>query len=173
MKKVEKPLFVENLTQELKDATSLVLVDYSGLSVKAQQELKSRLSECGAKLIVVKNTLFRLATKTTSLPPEIAVDAVLTGPTALVVTEADPIAPIQVLAKFAKEFEIPQLKVGVVEGAFQTKVDLEKLSTLPSKEVLFAQVVGNISAPLYALVSTLEGNIQKLLYILNEKSKSN
>jgi large subunit ribosomal protein L10 len=172
MKRSEKPIFVENLAAELKEASSVVMVDYSGLSVKLQQELKTQLSGIGAKLLVVKNTLFRLASQTAGLPKEISTDSVLSGPNALIITEADPIAPIQVLAKFAKEFEIPRLKVGVVEGSFQTKEALAMLSTLPSKDALFAQALGIAASPVYGIVGVLEANIQKLLFILDQKVKN-
>ncbi len=171
MKKSEKPLFVENLTQQLKTAKAFVLVDYTGLTVKMQQELKKRLREIGADMSIVKNTLFKRAGTDAKLAENTLTDTVLSGPTALVVTEKDPIAPLQILYKFAKEFELPHFKVGIIDGSFQDKAALEKLATLPSKEVLYAQTVGALASPMYGLVGTLQGNIQKLLYILNEKAK--
>ncbi len=171
MNKTEKFLQVENLSAQIKAASSVVLVDYSGLSVKAQQDLKKRLSEVNATMEVVKNTLFKLAGKDAGAPEEVISDTVLTGPIAIVVTEDDPIAPLQVLSKFAKEFEIPNLKIGIVEGKYQDKETLVTLSTLPGKDVLAAQVVGAIGAPMYGLVGTLEGNLQKLLFVLSEASK--
>ncbi|OGM19331.1 50S ribosomal protein L10 [Candidatus Woesebacteria bacterium RIFCSPHIGHO2_01_FULL_37_10] len=171
MKKSEKPFYVENLSGQLKSATSVVLVDYSGLSVKKQQELKKRLKEVGAGMYIVKNRLFKLAGTSAKINDETLTDKVLSGPTALVITEADPIAPLQILGKFAKEFEIPQLKVGIVEGRLQDKEHLTRLSILPSKEVLYAQVLGGLSSPMYGIVSVLQGNLQKLVFILNEKVK--
>jgi large subunit ribosomal protein L10 len=172
MRKSDKQPFVENLTTELKSATSVVLVDYAGLSVKMQQELKKRLKESGAKMTIAKNTLFRIAAKDAGYPEEVGQDAVLSGPTALIMTKDDPIAPLQVIAKYAKEFEIPQFKIGIIEGGFQDKEALVKLSKLPGKEVLFAQAVGAVAAPMYGLVGTLQGNLQKLIWILQEKAKS-
>lgn len=171
MKKAEKTLFVQNLTEELKSATSIVLVDYTGLTVKAQQELKKRLREVGAKLAIVKNTLFRLAGTNAKVSQDTLTDTVLTGPTALIVTKDDPIAPIQILGKFAQEFELPQLKVGVIDGKFQDKESLLLLSKLPSKEILLGQAVGTIAAPMYGIVSVLRGNLEKLVYVLNAKVK--
>jgi len=172
MKKVEKNLFVENLTQELKSAAGVVLVDYTGLSVKLQQELKKRLAQVGAKMLVVKNTLFKLAGKSAEVPEETLNDTALSGPTAIVISEKDSIAPLQVLAKYAKEHEILNFKVGIVDGMFQDKDSLLKLSQLPSKEVLLAQSVGAIGAPLYGIVTTLQGNLQKLLFLLQNSGKS-
>lgn len=171
MRKQEKSFFVQNLAAELKSASSVVLVDYSGLNVKAQQDLKKRLKEVEAKMVVVKNTLFKLAAQSIKAEKEVITDTVLSGPTAVVITEKDPIAPLQVLAKFAKELEIPQLKVGIIEGSFQNKESLIALSKLPGKDALIAQAMGAISAPLYGLVATLQGNLQKLVYILEQKSK--
>lgn len=168
MKKAEKPFFVENLAEELKSAESVILVDYSGLSVKMQQELKRRLTEVGAKMLVVKNTLFKLAGKAAKVPAETLTDTILTGQTALVLSEEDPISSLHVLGKFAVEFEVPQLKVGIIEGSFQDKGTLTTLSKLPGKEALVAQVVGTIGAPMYSLVGTLEANMQKLVLVLEQ-----
>ena len=171
MKKTEKSFFVQNLTEELNSANTLVLVDYSGLSVKMQQDLKKRLAEISSKLLVVKNSLFKLAGEKAGLPQETLTDTVLSGPTALVVTEEDPIAPLQVLAKFAKEFGILNLKAGVIEKDFQDKDSLTTLSKLSSKNVLLEQVVSAIGSPLFGLVGTLQGNTQKLISILDQAAK--
>lgn len=171
MKKEEKIFFVQNLTEELKTATSIILLDYSGLGVKKQQELKRRLASVDAKMTVVKNTLFRLAGKSAELPEKLLSDTILSGPTAYVITEADPIAPLHVIYKFSQEFEIPHLKVGIVEGNFQERSHLEILAKLPGKDVLFAQAIGTIASPIYLALSTLKENLEKLLYILKEKSK--
>ena len=107
MKKAEKTFFVDNLTEELKAAKSVVLVNYSGMGVAKQQELKKQLSEVGSKMIVVKNTLLKLAGEKAEINPQVLEESVLSGQTALIVSEVDPIGPIQVLGKFAKESEIP------------------------------------------------------------------
>ncbi len=172
MKRTEKSIFVENLTEELKGANSWVLIDYSGLNVKTQQELKKKLKEVGARMAVVKNTLFKLAGESAKAPKEILSDSALAGPTALIISEDDPFAPLQILGTFTLEYEFPHFKVGVIEGSYQDKNSLIKLSKLPSKEILVGQAVGAIGAPLYGIVGALQGNLQKLIYILNEKAKS-
>lgn len=172
MKKAEKPIFVDNLTEELKSAKSVVLINYSGTNVKAQQDLKKRLKEAGARMVIVKNTLLKRAGEKSGVPAEILEDSVLSGQTALVLADEDPVAPLQVLGKFAKEFEIPQLKVGVIEGMFQDKDSLVRISQLPGKNVLLGQLLGALMAPEYGLIGTLQGNLQKLLFILKEKAKA-
>ncbi len=171
MKKQEKETFVENLQNDIKDAAAIYLVDYTGLSVKLQQDLKKKLREVDASMVVVKNTLLKIAGQNAKLPDEALTDTVLSGQTALIVANVDPIAPLQIVAKFVKENEIPQFKVGIVENSFQDKTALIKLASLPGKEVLYAQTVGAIGAPLYGLVGTLQGNIQKLLFILKSKAE--
>jgi|SRR3989344_7084653 len=172
MKKSEKPFFVDNLAEELKSATSVVLVDYTGLTVKLQQEMKKTLKQIGARMFVAKNTLFRLAADKAKLPKDTTSDTALTGPTAFILTEADPIAPLQVIYKFALEHELPQFKVGIVEGNFQDKEALSMLAKLPSKDVLLAQAVGTIAGPMYGLVGVLQGNLQKLLYLIQKARES-
>lgn len=173
MKKIEKNLFVENLTQELLSATCVVLIDYTGLSVKMQQDLKKKLAICGAKILIVKNTLFKLAGKSAKVPEETLSDTVLSGPTAIIISEKDSIAPLQVLAKFAKENEVLNFKVGIIDKSFQDKDSLINLSTLPSREILLGQAVGAVASPLYGLVATLQGNLQKLVYIIREVADKN
>lgn len=170
MLKQQKVELVENLTKELQGAKSLVLVNYTGLNVKSQQELKRRLNESGAHMIVVKNTLLKRAIESAKIDNKMATDDILSGQTALVIAEGDPIAPIQALGKFAKEQELPKFKVGVVEGAFQDSQSLSKLSTLPGRDILLGQVLGALMSSQYGLVGTLQGNIQKLLFILKQKA---
>lgn len=172
MIKSEKIDLVKDLASELRSATSVVLVDYNKLTVKQQQALKVKLEEVNAYMQVVKNTLFKRAAGEVKLTKEVMEDTVLTGPTAMVIGSDDPIAPLQALYKFSKEFEVPNLKVGIVDGIFQGKEELEKLAKLPSKNVLFAQVVGALAAPMTGITYTLQANIQKLLYILSAKAKN-
>lgn len=171
MKTIDKKAFVKDLATQLTNSTSVVLVNYSGLTVSMQQDLKKKLSTVGAQMVVVKNTLFKLAGTEAKMPEEALSDAILAGPTAMVITEADPIAPLQIISKFAKEFEITNFKVGIVEKKFQDKNALETLSKLPGKDVLAAQVVGALSGPMYGIVGVLQANLQKLVFILDQASK--
>lgn len=170
MKKAEKTIFVENLTEELKSAKSVVLVNYAGLSVKMQQELKKRLKEAGASMLVVKNTLLKRAGEAAKIEPELLTDTILQGQTALVIAKEDPIAPISVLGKFSKEFEVPKFKVGILEGNIENADSLAKISALPGKDALLGQVLGTLMSPSYGLVGTLNANLQKLVYVLKAKA---
>lgn len=170
MNKQNKKDLVVNLTPKLKGATSIVFVNYQGLSVTLQQKLKEELKAVNSDMTVVKNTLIRIAGKEAGLPEEALSDEVLSGQTAVISTEGDAVAPIQALGKFVKANQIPNFKVGIVEGKYQDKEALLKISTLPTKDALFAQVVGSIMSPMYGLTATLQGNLQKLVYILSQKA---
>lgn len=170
MLKQDKIQLVSDLAPKLKSATSVILVNYTGLSVAAQQALKTALHEVGASMTVVKNTLIKRAAEEAKLDSQVITDEILSGQTAIITTEGDSVSPIQVLGKFAKENNVPQFKVGIVEGNFQDKESLTKISTLPTKEVLYSQVVGSLMSPSYGLVGVLQGNLQKLVYILKEVS---
>lgn len=170
MNKQDKINLVDDLSSKLKKATSLVLVNYVGLSVSLQQALKSRLKEVGSNMVVVKNTLIKRAGEEAGIAKEVLTDEVLSGQTALIISESDAISSIQVIGKFAKEFNIPQFKVGIVEGSFQDKDSLIKLSTIPNRDVLLSQVLGSLMSPSYGLVGVLQGNLQKLIYVLKEVS---
>lgn len=172
MLKAQKVTLVDNLIAELKDAKSLVLVNYTGLNVKAQQELKKRLKEAGGRMVVVKNTLLKRAIESTKIDSKLAADEILSGQTAIIIANDDPIAPVQVMGKFAKEYELPKFKVGVIDGSFQDSESLGKISLLPSRDALLGQVLGALMTPMYGLTSTLDGNLQKLVFILNSKASS-
>ena len=168
--RTNKSDLISGLSPKLKSASSIVFVNFAGLSVGLQQKLKLELKAIGSDMTVVKNTLIKLAGKEAGLKEEVLTDEVLSGQTALIMTEGVAIAPIQVLGKFVKENQVPQFKVGIIEGAFQNKEALLKISTLPTKETLYSQVVGSLMSPMYGLVGTLNGNMQKLVYILKEVS---
>lgn len=161
---------MEDLSEDLESSKGLVLVNFAGMGVKTQQELKKRLKEVGASFVVVKNTLLKKAAEVAKIDAKVIEGSILTGQTALVIAGEDSLAPIQIIGKFAKEFTVPQMKVGIVEGNFQDKEGLEVLSKLPGRDALLGQVLGSLTAPQYGLIGTLQGNIQKLLYVLKSKA---
>jgi large subunit ribosomal protein L10 len=173
MNKQDKKDLVVSLTPRLKDAKSVVFVNFAGLSVSLQQKLKLELKAIGSDMTVVKNTLIKLAGKEAGINDAVLTDEVLSGQTALILSNDDAVAPIQVLGKFVKENQVPQFKVGIVEGNFQDKDSLIKISALPSKDILYSQVIGSLMSPMYGLVGTLNGNMQKLIYILQTKAGDN
>ena len=146
MAKVElKQPIVEEISANIKDAQSVVLVDYRGLTVEQDTNLRKQLREAGITYKVYKNTMMNFAFKGTdyeSLAPY------LEGPSAIAISTTDATAPARVLCKFAKEAPQLEVKGGVVEGAFYDAKGVEVLSTIPSREELLAKFLGSIQSPI-------------------------
>jgi large subunit ribosomal protein L10 len=163
-----KILTVENLAQKLKDAKSVVLTDYQGLDVKQISNLRSLVKEAGGEFEVVKNTLLRRAAADAKAPLE---DAVLTGPTAVLWSWEDEISPLKVMDKFAAENEFPKAKAGLLGDQVLSADKIRELAALPGQSELQTRLVGFLNAPIYGLVSNLQGNLRKLVYTLQAVSK--
>ena len=170
--KQDKKDKVKKLTDTLADAKSVVFVDYTGMDMPMQEGFRGALRETGAKMTIAKNTLIQIAGKKAGLPEESLTDTVLEGQTAIVIATDDAVAPIQALGKFVKANEMPKIKAGVVEGTFADEAGVVKITKLPTKEELSAQVVGAVAAPMYAAVGVLNANLQKLVYILDQARQS-
>lgn len=171
MKKQDKKSLVERLSKSLREAKSVTLVDFTGMNINTQQDLKKKLKEAASKMLVAKNTLIKIAADEAKLPKEITDEAILSGQTAIVTSSDDPVSPIQTLGKFAKENTSLKFKAGVLDGIFQNKESLLAISALPSKEVLVGQTVGSVAGPMYALISNLENKVQEFMAIINAKVK--
>lgn len=174
MKRPEKITFVQNLTNDLNGAKSVVLIDPSYLSVKQQVNLRRRLREAGGKIAVVKNTLLeRSLVQTPNYKDQVKeLKPSLDGQTAIVMAQEDELAPLQVIGKFIREFELPKLKVGIVGNNVYDSSALLALSHLPGREVLAGQAIGALMGPLYGIAGVLQGKMQELVYILSTKANS-
>lgn len=161
---------VKILTEKLEKAKSLVLADYRGLTVDKQQELRNNLREVGGELSVVKNSLLEIALKKTnfSLPDN---QLPIAGPTILLLSFEDEIAPLKILYNFAQENEIPKIKFGFLNHDFLEENKIETFAQLASREELQAKLVSLLSSPLRGTVYVLKGNLNKLVMILEELKK--
>ena len=157
--------------QELKDKLShsktVVLADYKGLSVAKLTQLRNRLKTCEAELKIIKNTLLNLAFKAGQydIPQK---DKELTGPTAIIFAYQDEVAPVKVLYEFAREFDLPRFKIGFLGKDFLSADRVKQLGQLPPRDILLAQVVAGLDAPLTGLARVLQGNLTKLVYVLEQ-----
>lgn len=167
MKKERKVKIVENLKEKLGKAKSFVLTDYRGLTHRQMEEIKRALKESGADFIVTKNTLLKLATGKKE-----EIDPFLTGPTAILFSYQDEIAPLGVLAKFIKNFGLPQVKVGIIGEKILSSEEILRLASLPSREILLGQLIRSLKSPLYRTAYALNFNIQKLNLILKGVRKN-
>ena len=148
-----KKAVVETLTGKIKEATSVVFVDYKGITVAQDADLRNQFREAGVEYSVVKNTLTRFATKNNGYD----FDEVLNGTTAMASTTGDPIAPARIVCEFAKKNKgTLSIKGGVVEGSVLTANQLNGFGELPSKNALVASVLGTFLAPISSLAFVLD-----------------
>lgn len=146
MAKVElKAPVVAEISEAIKDAQSVVLVDYRGLTVEQDTALRKQLREAGINYKVYKNTMMNFAFKGT---PCEELCQHLEGTNALAVCMEDATAPARILAKYAKEVPTLELVAGVVEDAYYDKAGIEALSKVPSREELLGKLLGSIQSPI-------------------------
>ena len=148
-----KKAVVEALTGKINEATSVVFVDYKGISVAQDTALRKQFRDAGVEYAVVKNTLTNFAAKNAGYD----FSKVLNGTTAMASTTGDPIAPARIVCEFAKKNKIAlSIKGGVVEGSTLSADQLNKFGELPSKAALVGQVLGTFLAPLARLACVLD-----------------
>lgn len=163
--KPEKKAAVSDLKDRLQRAQSVVLTNYRGLKVADANRLRRTLQQAGVEYRVAKNTLIRIAAHDLGLQ---GLDPYLEGPTALVISYDDPVAPAKHLTEFAKKTkDVFELKAGVLEGQVIDAEGVKDLAATPPKEELIAKLMGSIQSPLVGLVSVLQGNVRELVYALN------
>ena len=148
----EKKVAVSNLTEDLKNAVAGVLVDYRGITVEQDTELRRKFREAGVEYKIVKNSLLRFASKEVGLDE---LDSVLHGPTAIAFHREDMVAPAKILADYAKTNEVIEIKSGFMEGKVISLDEIKTLAATPSKDVLIAKIMGSLNAPVSALARLL------------------
>ena len=148
-----KKAAVEVLSGKIQTATAVVFVDYKGINVAQDTDLRKQFRDAGVEYTVVKNTLTRFATKENGYD----FDEVLNGTTAMASTTGDPIAPARIVCEFAKKNKLPlAIKGGVVEGSVLSVDQLNGFGELPSKNALVASVLGTFLAPISSLAFVLD-----------------
>jgi len=158
--RTQKEESVTTLTAKLKAAPSMYVTDFTGLNVARITDLRRRLRQAGGEYVVVKNTLARRALNDARVA---GLDAHLAGPTALVLTGPDPVAAAKVLADFAREFEKPAVRVGLVDGKAVSPEQVKRLAALPSKAELLSQLGGALQAPMAGFVGALNGLLMNMV----------
>jgi large subunit ribosomal protein L10 len=168
MKREQKEQVVDELTQRLKAADTLLVADYRGLTMPQIDELRTRLLDSGARFTVVKNTLTRRAAEAAGA------DALLTlldGPSAIAFLEADGdmVAAAKALADSARETNVLEIRGGIMQGRAVTAEEVESLAKLPPEDVLRGQVLGAIVAPLTTLAGLLNAPLQNLVGLIDAR----
>ena len=154
MAKVElkQPVVIE-IKELLDGAESAVVVDYRGITVAQDTALRKKLREAGVSYKVYKNTMIRFAAKGTAFE---ALDPNLEGPTAIAVSKTDATAPARILAEFAKTAPALEIKGGVVEGNYYDAKGMEKISSIPSREILLGKLLGSMQSPITNIARVLK-----------------
>ena len=159
MAKVElKQPIVQEISETIKDAQSVVVVDYRGLTVAQDTLLRKQLREAGVSYKVYKNTLVSRAVEGTEFE---SLRDVLEGPSAFAVSTEDATAPARILAEFAKKAPALEIKAGVVEGTFYDAEGMKAIAEIPSRDVLVSRLLGSLQSPITNLARVLNQIAEK------------
>jgi large subunit ribosomal protein L10 len=167
---------VEQLKAKVTQASSIVAVDYRGMTVEHANDLRGKLRAAGGKTIeyrVAKNTLLRIATEGTPLQP---ISAHLSGPTAVAIAYDEPGPMAKVLVAFAKDNDKFKIKGGVVDGEAVDPAAIGQLATMPGKLELRGMLAGTLQSPLRNLAGTLQsllGHVRNALEQRQQKLEAN
>lgn len=174
MNREDKQAIVADLSGKFAKAKIAVVSDYRGLTVSTLEQLRRELKKNNAEIRVAKNTLLRRAVQDT---PFEGMQEHLTGTTAVTVSYDDPVAPAKILTDFAKDHPQLEIKTAVLEGKTLSFDDLKALSSLPSKEVLLAQVMSVMLAVPTSFVRVInavpQGFVNVLQALQEKKEKEN
>ena len=149
-----KKAIVDAMAEKMQAATAAVFVDYKGITVAQDTELRNKFREAGVEYTVVKNTLTRFAANKAGYSE---FDELLNGTTSMASTTGDPIAPARIVCEFGKKNKgVLKIKGGFVEGSVMSVEQLQGFGELPSKDALVAQVLGTFLAPISSLAFVLD-----------------
>jgi len=158
----KKEQIVTKLSEKVSHAKGLVFTNYQGLTHKQLENLKNKVKALDGDFVVTKNTLLKRAIENAKWKMENA----LNNATATLFLYSDPVGPLKEVAKAIKEFNLPVIKFGILDGEVLSEVEILKLSALPSRETLLAQLVFGLQSPISGLHRSLLWNIQKFVMTL-------
>lgn len=164
MKLEDKQQIVEELREKFERSKIVILTDYKGLNVAKVTELRRKLREFDIEYRVVKNSLLARASSDSDVS---LIKDMFKGPSAIALSYDDPVNPAKVLTEFAEENEKLEIKAGVMEGKALDPAGIKALSSLPSREVLLAQLLSAMNGVPTSLVRALNNIPVRLLNVLN------
>ena len=171
----QKENVVATLIEDLGEAGSVILADFTGVNVEAMTELRTQMRENNVTFTVVKNTLLRRIFNEIEVKDDEGVYSLMEGPTALAYA-VDEVLPIKIIKKFADSHKgLPRVKGGFVSGETYEVGKLMRLADIPSRDELIAKFMGSARSPLQGFVSVSNGIIKKFFYAVNaiKESKEN
>lgn len=155
---------VDGIREQWKTAQSVVLIDYRGLTVEEDTELRRQFRAAGVEYKVLKNTMITRAVEGMELS---GIEGHLKGPTAVAFGMTDAVAPAKIATEFIKKTKKMTVKCGVVDGQMINAAGVQALADLPPREVLIAKMLGSMNAPITGLVGVLGATVRSLLYAIN------
>ncbi len=164
MARPEKIAEVQAIAERIGKAQSMILADFSGLSVAQMTVFRRSCREKSVECRVVKNRLARIAADDSGLE---AMKDHLTGPTAILFGAESQVDPAKIIVDFAKDNEAMEIKGGFVDGEFLDTTQIVALSKIPSHEELLAQMMGSINSPASGLVGTINGVAAALARVID------
>lgn len=154
----QKQAVVAELAEKLKNSPAGVVVNYQGITVDADTQMRKALREAGVTYTVMKNSLTGRACDEVGLGD---MKQYLTGMTAIAIGTNDAVAPAKVLKEYAEKIESFEILAGYLDGKVVDKDTVLYLADIPSKEVLIAKLLGSIKSPLYGLAYALQAVVDK------------
>lgn len=160
----EKSKIVDQLVEKIENASSLVLIDYKGLTVTQDTKLRNHFRQSGVEYKVLKNRLLKRAFNQLGYAD---FDKDLEGPTAVAFGSEDMAAPARIVKDSIKEFKKISVKSGLVDGVYLQADGVTTLASLPTKEELIAKMLGSMMSPVTRFASVLNNTIAALPRVLN------
>ena len=156
----EKQAIVAALTERIKNASAGVFVDYKGINVAQDTEMRTELRKNDVEYSVIKNTLTRFALDECGLQE---LDPILNGTTSLATSTGDPIAPFRIISDYSKKIQgdMFTIKAAFMDGQVLSQSEIAEIAALPSKDALYSQVFGTLLAPITSLAVVLNQIVEK------------
>ena len=167
MARPEKEKLVEELAQRLSESHISILTGYTGLNVQAMTELRNQLRKASVDYRVFKNTLARIAAKSAGVEDLLEH---IEGATGYAFSD-DPVASAKALADFGKANPNMKIKCALIKGTVYEAAQVQAIANLPPREILLAQLLGQMNAPITGLVNVCTGPIRKLVYAIEDLRK--
>ena len=155
---------VDEIAAKMQQAKGMVFIDYRGITVAEDTELRNDFRAAGVEYRVLKNEMLSRAAQSLGLDE---VCPHLVGPTAVAFGYEDPVAPAKIISEFIKKTKKTAYKAGVVEGKVNDADGVKALAELPSREVLVAKLLGSMNSPISSFVGVLSATIRSLVYTLD------
>ncbi|MCL4545729.1 MAG: 50S ribosomal protein L10 [Chloroflexi bacterium] len=159
---------IAELQALLRSAAAVAFTDYRGFTVAELREVRSQLRSHNVRFVVAKNTLTRLALQRNQQPIN---DGVLAGPTALAVFQEDLVGPAKALVDLNRARKPLGVKGLLLGQSFGGPEGLQKLASIPARDQLYGQVVGQVASPLTGLLGVLQGTVSGLVYVLQARTR--